>query len=221
MEKSKQTLPQIKSNSTGHTLSPRVSDLLLGCTSLTINSKDIIEVAETLQKDLLQGYKSLTEMDKVISGVGLHNVNKTEGTLLTGAYRSEFRGLFRPIQYVYKFLSYNDLPWTAREIVRYSCLHIENAAKYRFTIPDSDKSSLGKLLWNKKSIRTTLEAPFLRMLTDLNDTVYGKNKHTIEHIDLDAHDFSPADAIGMYFICRWAGVKLLEPTGLFSKWESK
>ena len=217
MEKPKQILPSLKSTPPEQPFSPLIS-LLLERTNLGISSQTIIELADTIQKDLLQGYKLLLDIDKGIGGVGLYNVNKQEGDNVTGAYRVEFRGLFRPIQYVYQSLGENDLVWNARDIVRNSCLHVEKAVKYRFNIHEGDRTSLGILLWRNRIVRNTLSAPFLKILSDLNDTIYGKNKHTIEHVKIDAHDYSPADAIAVFLICRWAGVKLLEPTGLFSNW---
>ena len=218
MENQKQILPPLKSTPPEHLLSPRISSLLER-TNLGISSQTIIELADTIQKDLLQGFKLLIDIDKGIGGVGLYNVNKQEGDEVTGAYRVEFRGLFRPMQYIYADLEEDNLVWNARDIVRNSCLHVEKAVKYRFEIHEGDRSSLGILLWRKPIVRDTLDAPFLEILRGLNDTIYGKNKHTIEHVKIDDHDYSPADAIAVYLICRWAGVKLLEPTGLFNDWE--
>jgi hypothetical protein len=217
MEKPEQILPPLKSIPPEHLFSPRIS-LLLGQTNLGISPQTIIELTDTIQKDLLQGYKLLLDIDKGIGGVGLYNVNKQEGDKVTGAYRVELRGLFRPIQYVYGRIRENNLDWDARIIVMNSCLHVENAVKYRFDIHEGEKSSLGVLLWRKPIVKDTLDTPFLEILRGLNDTIYGKNKHTIEHIKIDAHDYSPADALAVYLICHWAGVKLLEPTGLFNSW---
>jgi hypothetical protein len=218
MEKPERILPPLKSTPPEQPLSPHIS-LLLERTNLGISSQTIIELADTIQKDLLQGYKLLIDLDKGIGGVGLYNVNKQEGDRVTGAYRGEFRGLFRPIQYVYASLGEDDLVWNARYIVLNSCLHVEKAVKYRFKIPEYNGSSLGILLWRKPAVRSTLDEPFFEILSGLNDTIYKKNKHTIEHIKIDAHDYSPADAIAVYLICRCAGVQLLEPTGLFNYWK--
>jgi hypothetical protein len=218
MENQKQILPPLKSIPPEQPLAPPIL-LLLEQTNLGISSQTIIKLADTIQKDLPQGYKLLVDIDKGIGGVGLYNVNKLEGDRLTAAYRVEFRGLFRPMQYIYADLAEDNLVWRARDIVMNSCLHVEKAVKCRFDIHEGDRSSLGILLWRKPIVKDTLDTLFFQILSDLNKTIYGKNKHTIEHIKIDDHDYSPADAIAVYLIGRWAGVKLLEPTGLFDDWE--
>jgi len=218
MKKPKRILPPLKSIPPEQPLSRRIS-LLLERTGLGISSQTIIEMAVIIQKDLLRGFKLLVDIDKGIGGVGLYNVNKQEGDEVTGAYRIEFRGIFRPLQYIYADLADRDLVWTARDIVQNSCLHVEQAVKYRFNINPYARGSLGVLLYKKTTAQSTLDTPFFQILSDLNETIYGKNKHTIEHIKIDDHDYTPADAIAVYLISRWAGVKLLEPTGLFNDWE--
>ena len=99
-----------------------------------------------------------------------------------------------------------------------SCLHLENAVKYRFAIWEADRASLGILL-NRKGIEQQLDTQFLELLRSLNRIVYRTAKHSVEDIHLDAHKFTPADALAVYLVCRWAGVKLLEPTGLFDYWK--
>jgi hypothetical protein len=218
MKKPKGMLPPLKSIPTERPLSRRISSLLKR-TGLGIGSKTIIEMAVIIQKDFLQGFKLLVDIDKRIGGVGLYNVNRQEGDEVTGAYRIEFRGIFRPLQYIYADLVDGDLVWTARHIVQNSCLHVEQAVKYRFNINACARGSLGVLLYKKTAAQSTLDSPFFKILSDLNETIYGRNKHAIEHIEIDSHDYTPADAVAVYLISRWAGVKLLEPTGLFNDWE--
>jgi hypothetical protein len=218
MKKPKRILPPLKSIPPKQPLSPRISSLLER-TDLGVSSQTVIELADTIQKDLLQGYTMLVDIDKGIGGVGLYNVNKQEGDEVTGAYRVEFRGIFRPIQYIYADIGEDNLIWNARDIVQNSCLHVEKAVKYRFNVPEFDEGSLGVLLYGRTTAQSTLDTLFFQILSDLNRTIYGRNKHTIEHIIKDDHDYSPADAIAVYLICRWAGVKLLEPTGLFNDWK--
>jgi hypothetical protein len=218
MKKPKGILPPLKSVFPEQPLSRRIS-LLLERTGLGISSQTIVEMAVIIQKDLLQGFKLLVDIDKQIGGVGLYNVNKQEGDGVTGVYRIEFRGIFRPLQYIYADLADRDLVWTARHIVQNSCLHVEQAFKYRFNINPCARGSLGVLLYKKTAAQSTLDTPFFQILSDLNETIYGRNKHAIEHIKIDSHDYTPADAIAVYLISRWAGVKLLEPTGLFNDWE--
>ena len=179
-------LPRLRSEAPAQPLSPRV-EFILKRTDLAIPPETVINLTNILEKDLLSGYKQLVAIDQNIGGVGLHNVNTKEGDVLSGAYHIQFRGLFRPIQYVYQRLSEDGLVWNARIIILYSCLHVEEAVKYRFNIPDSNKSSLGILLWHNPIVKKTLDATFLKLLGHLNETIYGKNKHTILHIDIDAH----------------------------------
>lgn len=190
----------------------------MGRTGLGISPEAIVKLAKTIEENLPVGYQQLVTIDEKIGGVGLHNVNKREGDTLTGAYKVQFRPLFRPIQYVYKWLSYDDPVWNARRIVQDSCLHLENAVKFRFSIREGDRASLGVLLSRRPVIIQGVEPALLDLLCMLNRIVYGASKHSVEDIDIDAHRFTPADALNVYFICRWAGVKLLEPTGLFNRW---
>jgi hypothetical protein len=218
MDKKKQILLPFKHVRIKQTISPHISSLLEK-SDLNISSQKIITVTNTIRKDLLQGFKLLVTIDKGIGGVGLYNVNKKEGDEVTGAYRIKFRGIFRPLQYIYADLGEDDLLWNARDIVQNSCLHVEKAMKFRFDIPEFDGSSLGVLLWKKTNAKSILDTTFFEILTGLNEKIYTKNKHTIEHIKMDDHDYSPPDAIAIYLISRWAGVKLLEPTGILNDWE--
>jgi len=214
----KKRLPKLKSAFSQRPLSQNIEDLL-NQSGLNVQPQEIIKLAETTEKNILEGYHQIITIDQSLGGVGLHNVNRQEGELLTGSYKIEFRPLFRPIQYVYAWISFGDLFWNARRIVLDSCLHIENSVKYRFNIPESDRSSLGILLNHRAFIGSTLEPSFLDFLNMLNWIVYRKSKHSVEHILPDAHCYTPADALAIYFICRWAGVKLLETTGIFNHWE--
>jgi hypothetical protein len=175
-------------------------------------------LAAALRDDVEAGYVRPVAIDREIGGVGLHNVNRLEGDALTGSYRVELRPLFRPIQYVYSYLADMDPVWAARRIVQDSCLHIENAVKFRFAIWEGDRASLGVLL-SRKAIEQELGLAFRELLRGLNRVVYRTAKHTVEEIDIDAHRFTPADALAVYLMCRWAGVRLLEPTGVFNDWE--
>jgi len=211
-------LPKLRKETVTQLLSPQI-ECMLKRADIATSPETVFNLTGILEKDQLSGYKQLVAIDQNIGGVGLHNVNKQEGDILTGAYDIQFRGLFRPIQYIYQRLSEGDLVWNARIIILYSCLHVEKAMKYRFKIPDENRSSLGILLWQYSIVKKTLDTVFLKLLDDLNKTIYGKTKHTITQINMDAHDYSPADAIAVYLICRWAGRIILEPTGLFNDWE--
>jgi len=191
---------------------------LLHCTDLAISPKTIVELAETIDVDLQAGYQQLITIDQDIGGVGLHDIRRRDGEYFTGNYRVEFRPLFQPIQYVFAWVTDEDLVWNARRIVQDSCLHIENAVKYRFDIPEGENASLGVLL-SKHTVTTELEPSFLVLLRKLNRVVYRAAKHSVEDIRIDAHRFTPADSLAVYLICRWAGVRLLEPTGIFNVWK--
>lgn len=212
----KNSIPEIRSSAPPTPMSSGIKELL-SQTQLAIKDKDVVLLAELIQHNLSKGYHELVYIDEQIGGVGLHNVNIQIGDQLNGRYRIEFRHLFRSIQYVHKSLSMNDIVWNARQIVQYSCLHVENALKYRVKEIEREKVSLGVLLGWQITIHKI--EPYLRnvMLT-LNRIVYRGAKHSVENIDIDAHLFTPADAIAIYLICRWIGVRLLEPTGLFDDW---
>jgi hypothetical protein len=198
-------------------ISPNIVSLLTD-SGLNIQSQSIIDLAREIEIDLFVGYKKLEALDETIGGVGLHNVHHpVSDDEMTGNYRIEFRPQFRPIQYVYMWLSYDDLIWNACRIVQDSCLHIENAVKYRFKIPLNRNASLGILL-SEPRVKNDLDPLFLNLLNTLNRIVYRKSKHTIEELTIDEHRFTPADALAIYLICRKAGYKLLEPTGLFRNW---
>jgi len=214
-------LPKLKSDPPEKPISDKVA-FLVEKTDLNLTSAQIIKLSKAIQANWVQGYYDLIEVDKNISGVGLHNVHRPVGNNeMSGNYRIEFRPQFRPIQYVYQKLSYDNLEWTARDIVSNSCLHVEYAIKLRFNIPENINESLGQLLFSEKrrqNVEGELNSNLLLVLKELNRFVYREAKHTIEHTKLDSHNFSPADAIGVYLVCRWIGVKLLEPIGIFDRW---
>ncbi len=208
---------RLRSDSPQYPMSPPVAHLLAN-TSVLLTRDGIVALAETIQGDFLAGYKQLLTIDRQIGGVGFHNVNRREGEWLTGAYRVEFRPIFRPIQYAFQMLVDEDLVWNARYIVQWSCAHVEDTIKYRFRIPSDLNASLGVLLTRRPAIARDLEPALLAWLLDLNRLVYRHSKHSVEELTLDRHRFTPADAIAVYLMCRWAGVKVLAPTGLFGNW---
>jgi len=209
--------PRLRSGRPVHVLTPTIAQLLEQ-SSVGISSQAIIAMANLIQKDLITGYEWLTAIDRIIGGVGLHNVNRHDKHGLTGSYDVEYRPLFRSIQYVFMSIFNDDLVWNARRIVQDSCLHLENAVKYRFHIWEGDRASLGILL-NRQNIIEEMEPALLDLMLTLNRIVYRAAKHSVEEIRIDVHRFTPADALSIYFICRWAGVELLEPTGLFNRWD--
>jgi len=210
-------LPKIASELPEHPLTPVVA-LLLQYTDIGLSLRGVVDLATMLTTDTELGYAELVDIDRSIGGVGLHNVNRQEGDVLRGSYRIELRPLFRPIQYVQAHVLDQDPVWAARDIVRDSCLHVENAVKFRFTIRQGDRRSLGQLL-GPETTMGQLAPRFLELLTGLNRVVYRAAKHSVEEISIDAHRFTPADALTIYLTCRWAGVELLQPTGVFNDWE--
>lgn len=180
------------------------------------SGESIVALADKFARNVDDGYESLVAIDERLGGVGLHNVNKRIGKDITGGYRGELRPLFRPIQYVQSYVTGDDLVWDARRIVQDSCLHVENALKFRCNLDMN--ASLGVLL-RQKMVFNSVDTNLLKILRTLNDLVYGAAKHSVEEVNIDAHRFTPADSLAVYLICRWAGVKLLEPTGLFMNWE--
>lgn len=218
-------LRRLKSDPPSHILAPWIAELLEK-TDTDISADTVISLADDIQVNLKEGFRKLLIHDRKITGVGLHNVNRVDGEWATGAYRVEFRPIFRPIQYVYSDLGDDDLVWRARNIVKWSCSHVEDALKYRFKVPENFNASLGVLLTRKSKksgmneIKENLDPHFYQWILALNKGVYRASKHSIEKVKLDSHLFAPADALAVYLMCRWAGAHILEKTGLFDNWEA-
>ncbi len=195
---------------------------LLSETGLPTDGPKIVQLARDLADDPAGTQPLFLEIERTIGGVGLHNVNRGEGQWLTGAYSIEFRPIFRPIQYATRDLFDQDLEWTARHIVQWSCGHVEDALKYRFSIPEHKRFSLGILLREIREMppnQHALDKSFINWLQRVNTVIYRGAKHAMEELNIDEHLFTPPDAVATYFMCRWAGVKLLAPTGIFSDWQ--
>lgn len=211
-------IARLKSTPPKYPLTPNIINLLQ-LSGVKLNPDALLTLSSEIQRDVLIGYYKLTELDREIGGVGFHNVNKQEGEWITGNYRVEFRPLFRPIQYVHSAIAADDLIWQARFIVQWSCGHLEDAVKFRFNIPSTFNASLGVILTRRPEIRKNLNDQIFDWLLMLNRIVYRGAKHAVEELNIDAHRFTPADAIAVYLMCRWVGVSLLEPTGLFDDWK--
>jgi hypothetical protein len=217
----KRKLPRLRNDSPEQSISSEIADLVER-TGLSISIQQIGDLTEVIRSNLELGYDKLVNLDREIGGVGLHNVqHPVNGNEMSGNYRIEFRPQFRPIQYVYMHLTFDDLASTSRDIIENSCLHVEYAVKLRFNIPENMNASLGILLNGKsfkQKVHKELDPTLLDLLNRLNRIVYRRAKHTIERVSLDRHKFAPGDAISIYLVCRWIGVKLLEPTGIFGNW---
>ena len=199
-------------------LNPAIGELLSE-TGLPTDGSKVVRLARDLQLDPKGTLPRFLDIERTIGGVGFHNVNRQDGLGLTGVYRTEFRPIFRPIQYATRDLFDKDLEWDARHIVQWACGHVEDALKYRFGIPEYDRASLGILLNRQSSIRRDLDGRFLTWLRKVNTVIYRGSKHAMEALSIDVHLFTPPDAVATYLMCRWAGVQLLEPTGIFSDWQ--
>ena len=129
--------------------------------------------------------------------------------------RIEDRPIFRPIQYVGSYLHQRPLEWLTRSIVTMSCLHVENSLKRRLKI--DGPLSIGMIL--KRSNARSLDADLVGILRELNQAVYNKAKHSIEHTHADGHMFSIADSLAIYLICRTAGSRILKDSGITTKYD--
>ena len=192
---------------------------LLSETGLPVDGPMVVLLAGDLQQDPEGTLPRFLQIESAIGGVGLHNVNRRQGQWLAGVYRIEFRPIFRPIQYATRKLFDQDLEWDARLIVQWSCGHVEDALKHRFNIPEDDRASLGILLTRRPSIQGALDGRFLEWVLKVNAAIYRGSKHAMEDLEIDVHLFTPPDAVATYLMCRWAGMQLLEPTGIFSDWQ--
>ena len=153
-------------------------------------------------------------IDETIPGLGQHNINeKTEGGSVTAVARIEDRAIFRPIQYVGSYLHHGSLKWLTRSIVTMSCLHVECGLKRRLKI--DGRLSIGMIL--KRGKARSLDADLVESLWELNEAVYNKAKHSIEHTYADGHMFSITDSLAVYLICRTLGSRILKDSGITTK----
>ena len=129
--------------------------------------------------------------------------------------RIEDRAIFRPIQYVGSYLEHSPLEWLTRSIVTMSCLHMENSLKRRLKI--DGPLSIGMIL--KRGKARSLDADLVESLWELNEAVYNKSKHSIEHTCADEHMFSIADSLAVYLICRTLGSRILKDSGITTKYD--
>ena len=200
----------------GGSLGRDVQDLLAKVGLADLEST-ILRIAAETYTDPTNANLSLTVIDATIPGLGLHNVNeRAENGALSGVYQSEDRPIFRGIQYVGMHLSFNNLEWLTRNIVTSSCHHVESSLKRRLSV--TGDYSVGMIL---KRHGRGLEVDLVDTLWRLNATIYNNAKHTIEIVSLDNHMFSVADAIAVYLICRTIGARLLEDSGITTKYGNK
>ena len=173
-----------------------------------------IRLATGADVAIQDAHQDLIDIDKTIPGFGLHNVNEHNGHGgLTGVYSLRDRAIFRGIQYVGMYLSFNNLEWLARKIVTDSCYHVESSLKRRLN--ETDSLSVGRILHRH---RKALSRNLSETLSKLNSTVYNEAKHTVEDIDFDSHMFSIVDALAIYLVCRKIGVCLLKDMDIKTKY---
>ena len=189
---------------------------LLGAVRLARLEGEIVRIAtEMVSVELIyqreSAYNDLVKIDSEIPGLGLHNVNELgEGGWPTGVYRIEDRPLFRGIQFVGSYLSNIGRERLARAIVYEACYHVERSLKWRLGV-DEDLSISGIL---DHSGARSLESDLPAVLRDLNKLVYANPKRTIEVQEWDADEFSVADALAIYLVCRELGARILRDSGI-------
>ena len=96
-----------------------------------------------------------------------------------------------------------------------SCLHVENSLKHRLKI--DDRLSIGMIL--KRGKTRSLDADLVESLWELNEAVYNKSKHSIEHTYADGHMFSIVDSLAVYLICRTLGSRTLQDSGITTRYD--
>ena len=169
----------------------------------------IIRVGAQVEEGSPLPFELLLPIDQAIPGVGIHNVDEVS----SGVYRIEDRPIFRPIQYVYSHLNTRDIEWFTRDIIKYSCLHVENSLKLRLDV--DGPYSIGMIL--KRSESKKLNVGLSGVLQQLNSLVYNRAKHTIERNNIESHMFSVSDAVAIYLSCRMLGAYLLRDISITTK----
>lgn len=174
-------------------------------------SPEILRIATVAASDGVSALWDLMAIDETIPGLGQHNINEKTGRgTVTAVARIEDRAIFRPIQYVGVHLCTYSVEWLTRSIVTMSCLHVENSLKRNLKI--DGRLSIGMIL--KRGKARSLDADLVEVLWELNEAVYNKSKHSIEHTYADGHMFSIADSLSVYLICRTLGSRILEYSGI-------
>lgn len=183
---------------------------------LAADESEILRIGAVTVSDRKSALRDLMLIDETIPGLGQHNINERTGRgTVTAVARIEDRDIFRPIQYVGMYLETDPLEWLTRNIVTMSCLHVEKSLKRRLQI--EDRLSIGMIL--KRGKARSLDDDLKKVLWELNEAVYNKSKHTIEHTYADGHTFSIADSLSVYLICRTLGSRILENSGITTKYD--
>ena len=155
-------------------------------------------------------------IDETIPGLSQHNINeRTRRGTVTAVARIEDRPIFRPIQYVGRYLHHGSPEWLTRSIVTMSCLHVENSLKRQ--LKADGRYSIGMIL--KRGKAQSLDSDLVDILRELNEAVYNQAKHSIERTYADGHMFSIADSLAVYLICRSLGSRVLRDSGITTKYD--
>lgn len=183
---------------------------------LASHHSEVLRIGAVAVRDGESALRDLMLIDETIPGLGQHNINEiTESGAATAVARIEDRPIFRPIQYVSSHLQHLSLEWLTRSIVTMSCLHVENSLKRQLKV--DGRLSIGMIL--KRSKAQSLDANLVDTLWELNEAVYNQAKHSIERTYADGHMFSIADSLAVYLICRTLGSRILENSGITTKYD--
>ena len=183
---------------------------------LASHHSKILRIGAVAVRDGESALRDLMLIDETIPGLGQHNINERTGKeTVTAVARIEDRPIFRPIQYVGMYLCHASLEWLTRSIVTVSCLHVENSLKRQLRV--DGRLSIGMIL--KRGKARSLDADLVETLWELNHAVYNQAKHSIEHTQTDSHMFSIADSLAVYLICRTLGSRILENSGITTKYD--
>lgn len=170
-----------------------------------ISMEDVHSILKQRQQSLEQGLALFAEYDKRIPGKGIHNIDKlNEEGVWTGDYDIADRSIFRPIQYVEAYFTWDNFEWLARDTVEMACLHVESCLK-RYC-GRNDRKMFGKLLSSEEG--KTLPSKLWNWLDQIRQYLYNPAKHYIP--EREGHLFSSEEAIASYFICRKLGLELLQ-----------
>jgi hypothetical protein len=174
-------------------------------------SSRINQISAELTTDLNTGFTHLLDLDRLIPGLGQHNINEEDSDgELTGVYCIQDRPIFRGIQYVGSDLYTQPIEWQTHSIVENSCSHVEHSLKRKTGIKNLSMGTILKRIGPNGPLPLDLYDS-LKLLTE---KVYNKARHVIEHTDKNAHMFSLDDAIAVYLICRIFGARLLQGLGI-------
>lgn len=189
---------------------------LLRLSGIDAWSARIQQTSTELTTDFTTGFAHLVQLDRLIPGLGQHNINEEDSDgRLTGIYCIQDRPIFRGIQYVGLDLHIPPIEWETRSIVENSCRHVEHSLKRKTGI--QRRWSMGTILRHVGS-NGPLPPDLYDALKLLTEEVCNKAKHVIDNTDKNAHMFSVDDAIAVYLVCRTLGARLLQGLGITTEY---